>query len=51
MTYFYRHNGPDLTGAALLKVEREKMDPIQYGAFVSIAYYRLSSGQTIGIVW
>ena len=51
MKFYYRHSAPALTGATLEKVERQKLDPIQGGAFVSIAFYRLSSGVTIGIVW
>lgn len=51
MKFFYRHSAPALTGATLEKVERQKLDPIQGGAFVSIAYYRMPGGESIGIVW
>lgn len=49
--YYYEHNKPDMNGARFIKVERQKLDPIQGGAFVSIGYYSLPNGQAIGIVF
>ena len=46
-------NKPSTRNAELLKVERNVMNPIDFGGitFVSIAYYKLPTGETIGIVW
>lgn len=50
MKYYYELRAPSLKNAELLRVERNKMNPIHYGSFVSIAYYRLGN-EIIGIVF
>lgn len=50
MTYYYAARGPDLTNAELIRVDREQLDPLGSGSFLSIAYY-LVNGELIGIVF
>lgn len=50
MKTYYEHNAP--TGAAkLIKVERNKLNPLPGRTFVSIAYYRGSAGETYAVVF
>ena len=51
MRYYYELNRPNMVGAKLIRVERQKLDPIQGGAFVSISYWRLNNGELVGIVF
>ena len=52
MKYYYSKcsNCPVLRRAQFIRVERNKMNPINYGSFVSIAYYKIGD-ETIGIVF
>ena len=47
-TDFHR---PSTTGAKLLKVEHNKLNPLRGLTFVSISYWKLSTGEVIGIVF
>ena len=52
MSYYTEYNKPNMAGAKLIKVERNKLNPLPYGlTFVSIAYWKLNSGETIGVVF
>ena len=42
---------PSTAGAKLLKVERNKLNPLSGLIFVSISYWKLTTGETIGIVF
>ena len=42
---------PSITGAKLLKVERDKLNPLRGLTFVSISYWKLVTGEVIGIVF
>lgn len=34
-----------------IRVERNKLNPIDGGNFVSIAYYQTVGGEVVGLVW
>jgi hypothetical protein len=42
---------PSTAGAKFLKVERNKLNPLPGLTFVSIGYWKLTSGEIIGIVF
>jgi len=42
---------PSITDAKFLKVERNKLNPLPGLTFVSIGYWKLTSGEIIGIVF
>ena len=42
---------PSIAGAKLLKVERNKLNPLHGLSFVSISYWKLTTGEVIGIVF
>lgn len=42
---------PSTTGAKLLKVERNKLNPLRGLTFISISYWKLSTGEVISIVF
>ena len=42
---------PSTAGAKLLRVERNKFNPLRGLTFVSISYWKLTSGEIIGIVF
>lgn len=42
---------PSTVGAKLLRVERNKLSPLRGLTFVSIGYWKLTSGEVIGIVF
>ena len=42
---------PSIAGAKLLKVERNKLNPLVGLTFVSIGYWKLENGEVIGIVF
>ena len=42
---------PSIAGAKLLKVERNKLNPLIGLTFVSIGYWQLENGEVIGIVF
>jgi hypothetical protein len=42
---------PSTAGAKLLKIERNKLNPLPGLTFVSIGYWKLTSGEVIGIVF
>ena len=50
MKHYYPHNAPDLAHAHLLRVERNKLNPLPGPTFVSIAYYQID-GEEIAIVF
>lgn len=37
--------------AKYLRIERQKLNPIDGGSFVSIAYYQTDDGKTIGLIF
>lgn len=51
MKYYYDHNKPNMSGAKLIKVEREKLNPLRGLTFVSIAIWQLPNGEQIGVVF
>lgn len=51
MKYYYKHNRPSLLNAEFIRVERQKLNPLFPGSFASIAYWKLSTGEIIGIVF
>lgn len=50
MKYYYDTRAPVMVDAELIRVDREKLDPLGSGSFLSIAYY-LVNGELIGIVF
>ena len=42
---------PSTASAKLLKVERNKLNPLRGLTFVSISYWKLSTGEVIGIIF
>ena len=42
---------PSTAGAKFLRVERNKLNPLRGLTFVSIGYWKLTSGEVIGIVF
>jgi hypothetical protein len=42
---------PSTASAKLLRVERNKLNPLRGLTFVSISYWKLSTGEVIGIVF
>ena len=52
MKCYDEYNKPSMVGAKLIKVERNKLSPLPYGlTFVLIAYWKLNSGEIIGVVF
>ena len=50
MKYYTEYNKPCMIGAKLLRVERNKLNPLHGLTYVSIAYYQINN-ETIGIVF
>lgn len=51
MRYYYKHNAPSLDGAKLVKVERNKLNPLPGLTFVSISFWKLKTGEIIGTIF
>lgn len=51
MKYYYEQNKPQNGNAKLLKVERNKLNPLPGLSFVSIAYYRDRSGEVYAVIF
>lgn len=49
MKYYYEHQ-VSLTGAKFIRVERQARNPLPGRSFVTIAYYMMPSGETVGVV-
>lgn len=50
MKHYYEHQRKH-TGGKFLYAERNKLNPLPGRTFVSIAYYAMPSGETIGIIF
>ena len=51
MTYYYENRKPSLTGAKLVTVKRNTLNPLQGLTFVNIAIYTMPDGRQVGIVF